>query len=58
MTERNLPWPAPDVVEDGIPATEEVRDEVLQTGQPRAVGDMPVGDHRPWGARQAGTAGA
>lgn len=57
MTERNLPWPGPDVVDDGVPATEEVRDEVLQTGQPGGVGDMPMGD-RPWGAREPGTTAA
>lgn len=43
MTERDLPRPAGDVVEDGVPATEEVRDELLRTGDP-AVGDMPMPD--------------
>jgi hypothetical protein len=43
MMERDLPRPAGDVVEDGVPATEEVRDELLRTGDP-AVGDMPMPD--------------
>ena len=54
MTERNLPWPGPDVVEDGVPATEEIRDEVLQTGDPGGAGDMPMGDEL-WGAGERGT---
>ena len=48
MTERKLPRPAGDVVEDGVPATEEVRDEVLRTGD-TGVADMPMPD-RPLGA--------
>ena len=52
MTERDLPRPAGDVVEDGIPATEEVRDEILQTGD-IGVADMPMPD-RPLGADQWG----
>ncbi|MDQ1507591.1 MAG: hypothetical protein QOD57_5318 [Actinomycetota bacterium] len=48
MTERKLPRPAGDVVEDGVPATEEVRDEVLRTGD-AGVADMPMPD-RPLGA--------
>jgi hypothetical protein len=47
MTERKLPRPAGDVVEDGVPATEEVRDEVLRTGD-AGVADMPMPD-RPLG---------
>jgi hypothetical protein len=43
MTERDLPRPAGDVVEDGVPATEEVRDEVLRTGD-TGVADMPMPD--------------
>jgi hypothetical protein len=54
MTEGKLPRPAGDVVEDGIPATEEVRDEVLRTGDPGGVGDMPMPD-RPMGVDQWGT---
>jgi hypothetical protein len=52
MTERDLPRPSGDVVEDGVPATEEVRDELLQTGDP-AVGDMPMPDE-PIGAHEWG----
>ena len=48
MTERDLPRPAGDVVEDGVPATEEVRDEVLRTGD-AGVADMPMPD-QPLGA--------
>ncbi len=48
MTERKLPRPAGDVVEDGVPATEEVRDDVLRTGD-AGVADMPMPD-RPLGA--------
>jgi hypothetical protein len=53
MDERNLPRPAGDVVDDGVPATEEVRDEVLRTGD-TGVADMPMPD-RPWAARDWGT---
>jgi hypothetical protein len=52
MTERKLPRPSGDVVEDGVPATEEVRDEVLRTGDP-GVADMPMPD-RPIGADKWG----
>jgi hypothetical protein len=55
MSDQNLPRPAGDVVEDGVPATEEVRDEVLRTGD-AGVPDMPMPD-RPWGAEQWGTTG-
>jgi hypothetical protein len=48
MSERKLPRPAGDVVDDGVPATEEVRDEVLRTGD-AGVADMPIPD-RPLGA--------
>jgi hypothetical protein len=54
MTEQKLPRPSGDVVEDGVPATEEVRDEVLETGDAGGVGDMPMPD-RPMGADQWGT---
>lgn len=53
MTERNMPRPAGDVVDDGVPATEEIRDEVLRTGDP-GVADMPMPD-RPWAADDWGT---
>ena len=52
---RKLPRPAGDVVEDGVPATEEVRDEVLRTGD-TGLADMPVPD-RPIGATEWGTTG-
>jgi hypothetical protein len=52
MTERKLPRPSGDVVEDGIPATEEVRDEQLRTGD-AGVADMPMPD-RPLGADKWG----
>ena len=48
MTEGKFPRPSGDVVEDGVPATEEVRDEVLRTGD-AGVADMPMPD-RPLGA--------
>jgi hypothetical protein len=53
MDDRDLVRPAPDLADDGIPATEEVRYEVLRTGDP-GVGQMPVPD-RPWGAEEWGT---
>jgi hypothetical protein len=53
MTERKLPRPSGDAVEDGVPATEEVRDEVLRTGD-TGVADMPMPD-RPLGADDWGT---
>ena len=43
MTERKLPRPAGDEVEDGVPATEDVRDEVLRTGD-TGMADMPMPD--------------
>jgi hypothetical protein len=48
MSERKLPRPSGDAVDDGVPATEEVRDEVLRTGD-AGVADMPMPD-RPLGA--------
>lgn len=51
--ERDLPRPAGDVVEDGIPATEEVRDEQLRTDD-TGVADMPMPD-RPLGVSEWGT---
>ena len=52
MSDRDLPRPAGDVVEDGVPATEEVRDEILRTGD-TGVADMPMPD-RPLGADKWG----
>ena len=43
MTERKLPRPSGDTVEDGVPATEDVRDEVLRTGD-TGMADMPMPD--------------
>ncbi|MGH9012195.1 MAG: hypothetical protein ACRDYF_20485 [Acidimicrobiia bacterium] len=43
MSEQKLPRPSGDVVDDGVPATEEVRDEVLRTGD-AGVADMPMPD--------------
>ena len=48
MSERKLPRPSGDTVEDGVPATEEVRDEQLRTDD-AGVADMPMPD-RPLGA--------
>ncbi|MGH3952297.1 MAG: hypothetical protein ACRDSE_24815, partial [Pseudonocardiaceae bacterium] len=53
MPDPNPPRPAGDVVEDGVPATEEVRDEVLRTGD-TGVADMPMPD-RPWAVTDRGT---
>ena len=52
MTERKLPRPSGDVVDDGVPATEEVRYEVLRTGD-AGVADMPMPDE-PIGADEWG----
>lgn len=52
MTEQKLPRPSGDVVDDGVPATEEVRNEVLRTGD-AGVADMPMPD-RPLGADEWG----
>ncbi len=53
MTERDLARPAGDVVEDGVPATEEVRDERLRIDDP-GVADMPMPDS-PLAAEEWGT---
>lgn len=50
---QNLPRPAPEVSEDGIPAVEEIPEDVLRTGDP-VEGDMPPLDH-PQGAEDWGT---
>jgi hypothetical protein len=39
-----LPRPAPDVIEDGVPATEEVPEELLRTGEV-SEGPLPPLDH-------------
>jgi len=51
--ERVFPRPAPDLSEDGIPATEEVSEELLLTGDD-ALGPMPPLDH-PQAVNQWGT---
>jgi hypothetical protein len=54
MSDRdNLPRPAPDVVEDGIPATEELPPGQLATGD-TLEGEMPPLDH-PQGVTAWGT---
>ena len=53
MEQRREGRPAPDLADDGVPATEEVRDEVLRTGD-SGVGDVPAPD-RPWGTDEWGT---
>ena len=50
---QNLPRPAPEVSEDGVPATEEIPEDVLLTGDP-VEGDMPPLDH-PQGVEDWGT---
>jgi hypothetical protein len=52
MSERRLPRPSGDTVEDGVPATEEVRHEQLRTDD-SGVADMPMPD-RPLGADEWG----
>lgn len=48
-----LPRPAPDVIEDGVPATDEVPEELLRTGE---VSEGPVGpSDRPLGSDEWGT---
>jgi hypothetical protein len=51
--ERVFPRPAPELIEDGVPATEEVPEELLLTGD-AAEGSMPPLD-RPQGVNQWGT---
>lgn len=53
MNGEDLPRPAGDVADDGVPATEEVRDETLHTGD-TGVADTPMPD-RPWGTDAWGT---
>ena len=45
---------APDVLNPGVPATEEVPEEQLLTGDTKDVGDMPLGD-QPTGVASWGT---
>lgn len=52
-TPDNAPRPSPDMVEPGIPATEEVSAEALTTGDP-GEGSMPMPD-RPMGVTAWGT---
>ena len=49
----NLPRPAPEVSEDGVPATSEIPEEILLTGDP-VEGDMPPLD-RPQAVKDWGT---
>jgi hypothetical protein len=51
--ERVFPRPAPELIEDGVPATEEVPEELLLTGDD-AEGPSPPLD-RPQGVNQWGT---
>lgn len=54
MSDRhNLPRPAPEVSEDGIPSVEEITEDVLLTGDP-LEGDMPPLD-RPQAVKDWGT---
>jgi len=54
MSDRqNLPRPAPEVVEDGIPATDEIPEDVLLTGDP-LEGELPPLD-RPQAVTDWGT---
>ena len=54
MSDRqNLPRPAPEVTEDGIPSTSEIPEDVLLTGDP-LEGDMPPLD-RPQAVTTWGT---
>ena len=54
MSDRqNLPRPAPEVTEDGIPSIEEIPEDVLRTGDP-VEGEMPPLD-RPQAVKDWGT---
>ncbi|HWI05591.1 MAG TPA: hypothetical protein VNT52_17425 [Acidimicrobiales bacterium] len=54
MSDReNLPRPAPEVTEDGIPSIEEIPEDVLLTGDP-LEGELPPLDH-PQGVTGWGT---
>lgn len=54
MVERdNLPRPAPDIIEDGIPATSEIPEDELATGD-TLEGEIPPLDH-PQAVNQWGT---
>jgi hypothetical protein len=53
---RNLPRPAPEVSEEGVPATSEINEELLLTGDP-LEGELPPLD-RPQGATTWGTTAA
>jgi hypothetical protein len=50
---QNLPRPAPEVTTDGVPAVEEIPEDVLLTGDP-VEGDMPPLD-RPQAVKDWGT---
>ncbi|HEV7686009.1 MAG TPA: hypothetical protein VGQ80_05535 [Acidimicrobiia bacterium] len=51
-----LPRPAPDVLDDGVPATEEVPEELLRTGE-IYEGPIPPPLDRPLAADEWGTTG-
>jgi hypothetical protein len=53
---RNLPRPAPELSEDGVPSIEEIPEEVLLTGDP-LEGEMPPLD-RPQAVKDWGTTAA
>ncbi|HVL04955.1 MAG TPA: hypothetical protein VM388_03150 [Acidimicrobiales bacterium] len=54
MSDRqNLPRPAPEVTEDGVPSIEEIPEDVLLTGDP-VEGELPPLDH-PQGVTDWGT---
>ena len=53
---QNLPRPAPEVTEDGVPSVEEIPEDVLLTGDP-LEGDMPPLD-RPQAVKDWGTTAA
>lgn len=52
----NLPRPAPELTEDGVPAVEEIPESVLRTGDP-LEGEMPPLD-RPQAVKDWGTTAA
>lgn len=60
-TSDDLPRPAPDILTDGVPATEELPDGQLLTGDP-VEGEMPPLDHsqgaEDWGTTAAEQLGA
>jgi hypothetical protein len=47
--------PAPDAIDDGVPATEEVPPELIETGDD-GTGEMPPGDQPRWSVARGVTA--